>query len=145
MLTHIASQRWPIRKHADLLKLIVISNLSSIYCKQKWGQNRTLSHTKENRKIERPWLIPFNTGTGTLIHAYWIEWYQVHLEVERQTKGYACDIGIDSVYKLQKMQLSMILENIFTERIIVNLINSLPSLVVKVPSLNCFKARLDKF
>ena len=38
----------------------------------------------------------------------------------------------------------MILENIFTERV-VNLWNSLPSLVVEAQSLNCFKTRLDKF
>jgi len=38
----------------------------------------------------------------------------------------------------------MILENIFTERI-VNLWNSLPSLVVEAPSINYFKMRLDKF
>jgi len=38
----------------------------------------------------------------------------------------------------------MILENIFKERI-VNLWNSLPSLVVEALSVNCFKMRLDKF
>jgi len=38
----------------------------------------------------------------------------------------------------------MILENIFTERV-VNCRNSLPSLFVEAPSLNYFKTRLDKF
>jgi len=50
-----------------------------------------------------------------------------------------------NMYKLQKMYCKyMILENIFTERVI-NLWNSLPLLVVEAPSLNCFKTRLDKF
>ena len=39
----------------------------------------------------------------------------------------------------------MILENIFLTERVVNLWNSLPSLIVKAPSLNCFKTRLDKF
>jgi len=43
-----------------------------------------------------------------------------------------------NMYKLQKTFSSVILENIFTERV-VNLWNSLPSLVVNTPSLNCFK------
>jgi len=47
--------------------------------------------------------------------------------------------------KLQKMYSSMILENIFFTERIVNLWNSLPSLVVEAPSVNCFKMRLDKF
>jgi len=38
----------------------------------------------------------------------------------------------------------MILENIFTERV-VHLWNYLPSFVVELPSLNCFKTRLDTF
>ena len=42
------------------------------------------------------------------------------------------------------MHSSMILENIFTERV-VNLWNSLPSLFVEAPSLNCFKTGLDRF
>jgi len=42
------------------------------------------------------------------------------------------------------MYSSMILENIFTERVD-NLWNSLPSLVVEALSLNCFKTTLDTF
>ena len=38
----------------------------------------------------------------------------------------------------------MILENIFFTKRVVKLWNSLPSLVVEVPLLNCFKTRLDK-
>jgi len=51
-----------------------------------------------------------------------------------------------NMYKLPKMYSSMILEKFFTERV-VNLWNSLPSLVVEAPSVrpNCFKIRLDKF
>jgi len=49
-----------------------------------------------------------------------------------------------NMYKLPKMYSSMILKNIFIERIF-NLRKSLPSLVVEAPSINCFKMRLDKF
>jgi len=54
-----------------------------------------------------------------------------------------------NVYKSQKMYSSMILENIFTERVVKLwnslLWNSLPSLVVEAPSLNCLKTLLVKF
>jgi len=39
----------------------------------------------------------------------------------------------------------MILGNIFFTERVVTLWNSLLSLVVEAPSLNCFKTRLDKF
>ena len=39
----------------------------------------------------------------------------------------------------------MILENIFFTERVVNLWNSLPSLVVEAPSLNCFQTKLTKF
>jgi len=50
-----------------------------------------------------------------------------------------------NMYKLQKMYFKYdIRRYFFTERI-VNLWNSLPSLVVEAPPINCFKMRLDKF
>jgi len=49
-----------------------------------------------------------------------------------------------NMYKLQKNVFKYdITKYSFTER--VNLWNSLPSLVVEAPSINCFKMRLDKF
>jgi len=44
----------------------------------------------------------------------------------------------------KRFQVYDIRKYFFTERV-VNLWNSLPSLVVDAPSLNCFKTRLDKF
>ena len=43
-----------------------------------------------------------------------------------------------NMYKLQKNVFNYDIRNIFTERV-VNLWNSLPSLVVEAPSLNSFK------
>ena len=50
-----------------------------------------------------------------------------------------------NIYKLQKCIQYDIRKYFFTERVVVNSWNCLPSLVVEAPSLNCFKTRLDKF
>jgi len=49
------------------------------------------------------------------------------------------------MYKLHKNVFKYDIRKYFLTERVVNLWNSLPSLVVKGPSLNCFKTRLDKF